>query len=115
MTAKEIEALPPEAFLDPELFVTEWDKLSPESDYAWEQYRTGLVTAHKYKQVVISIDGVWSANTPRVFAKLRENWLPFQHSSFASGPSRGNRRSHCVSVGERSFGQDNHQTTVLTP
>ena len=64
MTAKEIEALPPEAFLDPELFVTEWDKLSPESDYAWEQYRTGLVAAHKYKQVVISIDGVWSANTP---------------------------------------------------
>ncbi|WP_340376631.1 hypothetical protein U5640_16935 [Streptomyces sp. SS7] len=55
----ELNALPPEDFLNPENFATEFDGRVP--GYAEEQYRKGLETSHEYDRVVIRANGTWAA------------------------------------------------------
>jgi len=56
----ELEALPPEAFLDPDRFRTEHD----DPDDADEQYQKGLETSRKSESVGIAEGGTWLAKTP---------------------------------------------------
>lgn len=60
MTYKELSALPPEAYLDPENFRTENDHLPP-SKYAKEQHEKGLLTGLRSRQISIAINSVWGA------------------------------------------------------
>ncbi|MEU8948808.1 hypothetical protein [Streptomyces sp. NPDC048489] len=55
----ELNALPPEAFLKPENFVTEYDQRDPKR--AEEQYREGLRLSAAYDRIVIRAGGTWAA------------------------------------------------------
>jgi hypothetical protein len=57
MEYHEIEKLPAEAFLNPNNFTTDWDKMSP--GYAEEQYQTGLKYGKECSKITISERGVW--------------------------------------------------------
>ncbi|MFF4557137.1 hypothetical protein [Streptomyces sp. NPDC001422] len=57
----ELNALPPDAFLNPENFVTEYDGRVPER--AEEQYREGLRLSAEYDRIVIRAGGTWAAES----------------------------------------------------
>lgn len=59
-TYAELEALPPEAYLDASLFKTTMDGYPP-LDYAGKQYQNGLDIGRSAKHVSISIRSVWGA------------------------------------------------------
>lgn len=56
----ELNALPPEAFLNPENFRTGYDSLPP-AEYAEEQYQKGLKLSNESTEVGISASGTWYA------------------------------------------------------
>lgn len=60
MTYKEIEALSPEAYLNPENFTTAMD-YAPGREYAAKQYAKGLEIGRASLSVHISCNGVWGA------------------------------------------------------
>lgn len=55
-----LNALPPEAFLKPEDFVTGFDARNP--DRAKAQYETGLLVANRSRRVGITAGGTWFAD-----------------------------------------------------
>ncbi|MFC4498770.1 MULTISPECIES: hypothetical protein [Streptomyces] len=55
----ELTALPPEAFLKPESFVTEYDGRDP--NRAEEQYREGLRRSAEYGRITIPANSTWAA------------------------------------------------------
>lgn len=55
----ELTALPPEAYLDPERFRTEWD--DPDGAYAAQQYAEGLKISRQAETVCIACNGTWTA------------------------------------------------------
>lgn len=55
----ELNALPPEAFLKPESFVTEYDGRDP--NRAEEQYREGLRLSAEYGRIIIRANSMWAA------------------------------------------------------
>ncbi|MER6102426.1 hypothetical protein ABT115_08865 [Streptomyces sp. NPDC001832] len=56
----ELNALPPEDFLNPENFVTGYDEQNP--DYAEKQYREGLRLSNEYDRITICANGTWTAD-----------------------------------------------------
>lgn len=54
-----LNGLPPEAFLKPEDFVTEYDDRAPER--AEEQYREGLKLSAEYGRIIIRANSTWAA------------------------------------------------------
>ncbi|MGW2710752.1 hypothetical protein HKX69_05975 [Streptomyces argyrophyllae] len=54
-----LNALPPEAFLKPEDFATDFDGRTP--GYAEEQYLKGLEISREYDRVVIRSNTTWAA------------------------------------------------------
>lgn len=63
MTYVQIQALPPEAYLDHRNFVTALDA-APGPEYAERQYQHGLNYGKDGGTLAISARGVWSARTP---------------------------------------------------
>jgi len=61
MHYSEIEALPPEAFLDPSRFVSGFDRKETGTD----QYLTGLETGLDWRIIQINYRGVWGASDRR--------------------------------------------------
>lgn len=59
-TYAELNALPPEAFLDPNNFKTGYDTLPPR-EYAQQQYEKGLKISNESTEVGISANGTWYA------------------------------------------------------
>lgn len=61
---KVLNAMSAESFLNPELFVTEYDNLSShiEQGTKEKQYRTGLKVSREAKCVFISAYGTWGAD-----------------------------------------------------
>lgn len=57
---QELNALPPEAFLDWQAFVTENDHL-PSAGYADAQYAKGLKLGKESRSIHIAVNGTWSA------------------------------------------------------
>ena len=57
-----LNALPPEAFLKWEDFVTGYDGIRPE--YAAEQYANGLARSREGGRIIITRGGTWSADGP---------------------------------------------------
>jgi hypothetical protein len=57
----ELNALPPEAFLKPEDFSTEFDGRVP--GYAEEQYWKGVALSMEYSRIVIRAGGTWAAES----------------------------------------------------
>ncbi len=58
---KELNAMPPESFLNPSLFITDYDTINPKR--ADEQYASGLETGRRCKAIIICANGTWSADT----------------------------------------------------
>lgn len=54
-----LNALPPEAFLKPEDFATDFDIINPA--HAEEQYLKGLELSEEYDRIVIRENGTWAA------------------------------------------------------
>lgn len=62
MNVDQLAALPPEAYLEPERFVSPLDALLPaDSPYRVEQFATGKRTSDDNDVVIIDSTGVWSA------------------------------------------------------
>jgi hypothetical protein len=57
---KELNALPPETFLDQDKFVTDWDTINPHK--ATEQYNKGVEIGQKADSIFIAADGTWGAS-----------------------------------------------------
>ena len=60
MNYSELNALSAESFLDPDLFVSEYDHMD-RGGYAEEQYRKGLEISNSSESVGISANGTWWA------------------------------------------------------
>lgn len=58
-TYEELEALEPEAYLNPGNFLTPWDAL--DSSYSRQQYEKGMRIGQEASTVYIAINGTWSA------------------------------------------------------
>lgn len=63
MEYSQIEKLPAESYLNPELFRTEWDTLPANTGkgYSDQQYQTGLLVGRESEYVTISARGTWGA------------------------------------------------------
>ena len=56
----ELSALPAEAYLNPNNFVTDWDNINPAQ--AKKQYEEGLRIGREANTIVIATNSVWSAS-----------------------------------------------------
>ena len=56
-----IQSLPPEAYLTPERFRSDWDALASNVAARDARYRDGLKTSREAATVHISVRGVWGA------------------------------------------------------
>ena len=62
MNVDQLAALPPEAYLEPERFVSPLDALLPaDAPYRAEQFATGKRTSDENDAVILDWTGVWSA------------------------------------------------------
>lgn len=62
-TYTELAALPVEAYLNPDNFITDWDKIHEGKDYPKKQYQHGLEIARNAVEVGIAQNGTWYART----------------------------------------------------
>lgn len=57
----ELNAMPASAFLNPDNFITDWDRLYPRSEYKAEQYAKGLAHGKDAEYIIISANSTWGA------------------------------------------------------